>query len=118
MTALATKTAQVVVVGAIVGALGAAVAGSVAVFGAQYAKHVSTFLALSTAECAAMCVTSPFLRSASEPFAVTSALFYPAKYRLKCWKASDDTPTTFCKGLGQLFFSKKLFKWKDCVPGQ
>lgn len=40
------------------------------------------------------------------------------KYKLKCWEASDDTPTTFCKGPGQLFFSKVLFKWKDRVPGQ
>ncbi|CAH3172617.1 unnamed protein product [Porites evermanni] len=41
-----------------------------------------------------------------------------SKYKLKCWEASDDTPTTFCKGPGQLFFSKVLFKWKDRVPGQ
>ena len=46
------------------------------------------------------------------PFVATS------KYKLKCWEASDDTPTTFCKGPGQLFFSKVLFKWKDRVPGQ
>ena len=41
-----------------------------------------------------------------------------SKYKLKCWEASDDTPTTFCKGPGQLFFNKELFKWKDRVPGQ
>ena len=50
--------------------------------------------------------------SAPLPFVATS------KYKLKCWEAADDTPTTFCKGPGQLFFSKKLFKWKDLVPGQ
>ena len=39
-------------------------------------------------------------------------------YTLKCWKASDDTPTTFGKGPGIrfLFFSEMLFKWKDYVP--
>lgn len=39
-------------------------------------------------------------------------------YTLKCWKASDDTPTTFGKGGGEhvLFFSEILFKWKDYVP--
>ena len=41
-------------------------------------------------------------------------------YKLKCWEASDDTPTTFqfFIGPGQLFFNKELFKWKDRVPGQ
>ena len=39
-------------------------------------------------------------------------------YTLKCWTASDDTPTTFGKGGGEhvLFFSELLFKWKDNVP--
>ena len=39
-------------------------------------------------------------------------------YTLKCWKASDDTPTTFGKDVGKrvLFFSEMLFKWKDYVP--
>ena len=111
-----------VVLGAIVGAVGTVFAGPVALVAAkyaQYAKSVSGLLAWSAAESAAGSFTvRPFPCAASGPFAGTSALFYPAKYRLKCWKASDDTPTTFCRGLGQLFFSKVLFKWKDRVPGQ
>ena len=123
-----------VVLGAIVGAVGTVFAGPVALVAAnyaQYAKSVSGLLAWSAAGSAAgsaarsaagfaagSCTVRPFPCAASGPFAGTSALFYPAKYRLKCWKASDDTPTTFCRGLGQLFFSKVLFKWKDRVPGQ
>ena len=36
-------------------------------------------------------------------------------YTLKCWTASDTTPTTFGSGGGNnvLFFSETLFKWKD-----
>ncbi|XP_068697156.1 uncharacterized protein [Montipora foliosa] len=39
-------------------------------------------------------------------------------YTLKCWRASDTTPTTFGCGKGDhvLFFSELLFKWKDSVP--
>lgn len=39
-----------------------------------------------------------------------------SKYRLKCWKAPDDMPTTFCEEEGTLFFSELFFKWKDFVP--
>ena len=110
-----------VALGAIGGAIGAVFAGPVAVVAvkyAQYAKSVSGLLPLFAAgSVAGPSTVTPFSCAASN-FASTSALFYPAKYRLKCWKASDDTPTTFCKGPGQLFFSEKLFKWKDRVPGQ
>jgi len=39
-------------------------------------------------------------------------------YTLKCWTASDDTPTTFGQGGGNhvLFLSELLFKWKKHVP--
>lgn len=83
--------------GAFLGSVGSAVAGLVA-------ARTDPVDALAAAVKSA--VSAPF------PFVATS------KYKLKCWEAADDTPTTFCKGPGQLFFSKKLFKWKDLVPGQ
>ena len=79
--------------GAFLGTFGSAVAGLVA-------ARTDPGDALA----AAVCGPSPFVST--------------SKYKLKCWEASDDTPTTFCKGPGQLFFSKVLFKWKDRVPGQ
>ena len=68
------------------------------------APRTSAYDALAAAVGSAVCGPSPFVST--------------SKYKLKCWEASDDTPTTFCKGPGQLFFSKVLFKWKDRVPGQ
>lgn len=40
-------------------------------------------------------------------------------YTLKCWKASDDEPTTFGEGSGKhvLFFSELLFKWNVPLRG-
>ena len=99
-------------------------AGPAAVVAVKYSKSFAGLLPLFAAgSVAGPSTVTPFPCVAASPcaasnFAGTSALFYPAKYRLKCWKASDDTPTTFCKGPGQLFFSEKLFKWKDRVPGQ
>lgn len=79
------------------GSIGSTVAGIVA-------ARADPVYAIADAVGSAVCGRSSFVAA--------------SKYKLKCWEASDDTPTTFCKGPGQLFFSKVLFKWKDRVPGQ
>lgn len=51
---------------------------------------------------------------------ITKGFFGILGYKVKCWKASEDTPLSFQKSYGGpvLLFSKSLFQWKMDAPGQ